>query len=70
MVIDLLAFRCLYQCKDTNFLANHNYFPRSCIARCCLYQCKDTNFLANHNTKTSVLPSGKVVYTNAKIRIS
>ena len=38
---------CIYQCKDTNFKANHNK-PVSHYARkpSCIYQCKDTNFNA------------------------
>ena len=41
---------CIYQCKDTNFKANHNFIAKD-TATClrCIYQCKDTNFKANHN---------------------
>ena len=42
--------RCIYQCKDTNFKANHNPpLPFDSGVGGCIYQCKDTNFKANHN---------------------
>ena len=38
------------QCKDTNFLANHNEESDQGGTEEVVYaQCKDTNFLANHN---------------------
>ena len=61
---------CIYQCKDTNFKANHNLptsFPKP--TKCCIYQCKDTNFKANHNLIMMNIYRTFVVFTNAKILI-
>ena len=50
MFIILSHLSCIYQCKDTNFKANHNPTARALNALMgCIYQCKDTNFKANHN---------------------
>ena len=65
-----LGVRCIYQCKDTNFKANHNFLPcRLQRVRSCIYQCKDTNFKANHNLQLLHSLARGVVFTNAKILI-
>ena len=64
------AESCIYQCKDTNFKANHNLYPLMEYRYLrCIYQCKDTNFKANHNTWHESYFSYHVVFTNAKILI-
>ena len=61
---------CIYQCKDTNFKANHNSLTWLITsAFSCIYQCKDTNFKANHNKTENLFSNDGVVFTNAKILI-
>ncbi|PDP81714.1 hypothetical protein CLI69_07570 [Prevotella intermedia] len=64
------SISCIYQCKDTNFKANHNFVAATVDGSfCCIYQCKDTNFKANHNNIKQVRAELVVVFTNAKILI-
>ena len=53
---------CIYQCKDTNFKANHNRKDTLTIwVISCIYQCKDTNFKANHN-QTTICTKRQLLY--------
>ena len=70
MVLEKDHIRCIYQCKDTNFKANHNFLQGfGLFLQRCIYQCKDTNFKANHNIPIKHSHCSCVVFTNAKILI-